>query len=59
VPLDVERALSPAFVRLPQVSYGTRCSTLVIAHQTGVIDFWEATWNEHGHLTGTVKERIG
>lgn len=33
VPLDWERALSPAFIRSEDGAYGTRCSTLVIAER--------------------------
>ncbi|OYY63383.1 MAG: hypothetical protein B7Y51_06160 [Burkholderiales bacterium 28-67-8] len=35
VPLDVERRLSSAFIRTPDSSYGTRCSTLVISERVG------------------------
>jgi len=35
VPLEVERQLSPAFIRTPDNSYGTRCSTLVISERVG------------------------
>ena len=31
VGIEMERKLSPAFIRLPELGYGTRCSTLVIA----------------------------
>jgi uncharacterized protein with NRDE domain len=33
VPIAWERALSPAFIRLPEQGYGTRCSTLVITER--------------------------
>jgi uncharacterized protein with NRDE domain len=33
VPIDWERALSPAFIRIPGQGYGTRCSTLVITER--------------------------
>ena len=33
VPLEWERTLSAAFIRTPDMSYGTRCSTLVIAER--------------------------
>lgn len=58
VPLEVERALSPPFVRLPIVGYGTRCSTVVIRHASGAIDFEERTFDASGALAGTVRERI-
>lgn len=33
VPVEIERALSPAFIRMPQRSYGTRCSTVIVAER--------------------------
>lgn len=33
VPLELERALSPAFIRTADANYGTRCTTLVIAER--------------------------
>jgi len=33
VPLDTERRLSAAFIRTPDMSYGTRCSTLIITEK--------------------------
>ena len=35
VPLDLERQLSPAFIRTPDHAYGTRCSTLIITEKIG------------------------
>ena len=35
VPLPLERALSAAFIRMPERGYGTRCSTLVISERVG------------------------
>ncbi len=35
VGLDRERWLAPAFIRTPDASYGTRCSTLLIAERHG------------------------
>lgn len=35
VPLELERALSAAFIRMPERGYGTRCSTLVISERVG------------------------
>ncbi len=58
VPLEVERALSSPFVRMPVVGYGTRCSTVVARHASGVVDFEERTFDASGALAGTVKERI-
>jgi uncharacterized protein with NRDE domain len=36
IPLDWERALSPAFIRMADHGYGTRCSTVVITERTGL-----------------------
>ncbi len=33
VPLELERELSPAFIRTPDQAYGTRCSTIVITER--------------------------
>ena len=35
IPLEWERQLSSAFIRTPDLAYGTRCSTLVIAERAG------------------------
>ncbi len=35
VPLELERQLSSAFIRTPDSSYGTRCSTLIISERVG------------------------
>jgi uncharacterized protein with NRDE domain len=35
VPLEWERLLSAAFIRTPDMAYGTRCSTLVITEKVG------------------------
>jgi uncharacterized protein with NRDE domain len=58
VPLDVERALSPAFIRMGHVGYGTRSSTVVIGRSDGAVDFEERTWSASGTLVGSVRERI-
>jgi uncharacterized protein with NRDE domain len=58
VPIDVERALSPPFVRLPSVAYGTRCSTVLMRSRDGVIHFEERTFDEHGAVTSVVRESI-
>ena len=34
VPLDTERMLASAFIRSPDMRYGTRCSTLIITERT-------------------------
>jgi uncharacterized protein with NRDE domain len=54
VPLEVERKLSSPFVSMPEVGYGTRCSTVVVRRADGSIDFEERTWNERGELAGVV-----
>ena len=35
VRMELERQLSPAFIRSPDQSYGTRCSTLIITERAG------------------------
>lgn len=35
IPIERERQLSPAFIHLPEMRYGTRCSTLVITERVG------------------------
>jgi len=35
IPLEWERQLSPAFIRTPDLAYGTRCSTLIITERVG------------------------
>jgi len=54
VPLDVERKLSAPFVSMPEVGYGTRCSTVVIRRASGETEFEERTWNERGEVAGIV-----
>lgn len=56
VPLEVERALSSPFVRMPAAAYGTRSSTVVVRDARGFVTFEERTWNERGELDGTVRE---
>ena len=35
VPIELERALAPAFIAMPSRGYGTRCSTLVVTERRG------------------------
>lgn len=46
VPLEVERLLSPAFIRGPV--YGTRCSTVVSLHDDGSVFFEERSFAPSG-----------
>jgi uncharacterized protein with NRDE domain len=58
VPLDVERALSSAFVHgLAHVGYGTRTSTLVRVGRDSV-EVVERTFGASGTLSGEVRARI-
>lgn len=50
VPRELERALSAAFIAMP--GYGTRASTVVLAHRDGRWRFAERTFGETGLLTG-------
>lgn len=58
VPLELERALSPAFIRIPAIAYGTRCSTVITRDEHGVIDFEERRYDASGEVGGTSRERI-
>jgi uncharacterized protein with NRDE domain len=43
-----ERALSPRFIHLPQVGYGTRSSTLILFGTDGLVSFIERTFSDAG-----------
>ena len=48
IPIERERQLSPAFIRIPDQGYGTRCSTLVITERDGrhpLTHVFERTFN--------------
>jgi uncharacterized protein with NRDE domain len=53
VPLEWERQLSPAFIRIPDKAYGTRCSTLIITEKIGrqpVTHVYERGFNASGEV---------
>ncbi|MDP3822769.1 MAG: NRDE family protein [Burkholderiales bacterium] len=53
VRIELERQLSPAFIRTPDQSYGTRCSTLIITERAGrhpVTHVLERTFSATGGL---------
>ena len=68
VPLERERLLSPAFIRItdtgkPEAIYGTRCSTVVIAEQVGdtqiagkavrkIVRVYERVYDARGQVSG-------
>ena len=54
VPLELERHLSAPFIHLPQ--YGTRCSTVVLAHRDGTVYVEERTFDADGVPCGLVCE---
>ncbi len=56
VAIEIERALSPPFVRMHAAAYGTRSSTVVVRSASGALTFEERTWNERGDLVGTVRQ---
>jgi len=58
VPLDVERALSAAFIRMPQHAYGTRCSTVVIGDASGNTQVWERSYTSDGIPAATRHEML-
>ena len=47
--LEIERLLSPAFIRGP--IYGTRCSTVVTIHRDGSVMFEERSFGPDGSPT--------
>ncbi len=53
VPIELERQLSPAFIRIPDQGYGTRCSTLIISERAGrhpVTHVFERTFSATGGM---------
>ncbi len=53
IPIDTERQLSSAFVRMPDATYGTRCSTLVITERIdkrNITHVFERTFSARGGL---------
>jgi hypothetical protein len=53
VRIELERQLSPAFIRTPDQTYGTRCSTLIITERAGrhpVTHVLERTFSATGGL---------
>jgi uncharacterized protein with NRDE domain len=52
VPLEVERALSPAMIRTP--TYGTRSSTVIMWHRSGALSFEERSFDAKGAVLATV-----
>jgi uncharacterized protein with NRDE domain len=45
---DAERRLSPAFIHLPELGYGTRCSSVVLG-RVGDDGQWRLRWMERTH----------
>lgn len=56
VPLAIERALSPPFVR--GASYGTRCSTVLVGHAGGRVELEERSFGPEGEEIGRVRLEI-
>jgi uncharacterized protein with NRDE domain len=56
VPVELERQLSAPFISLPQ--YGTRCSTLLLAHRDGTVYVEERTFGPDGVPCGSVCETL-
>ncbi len=54
VPVELERALAPAFVALP--GYGTRASTVVVLREGGALSFAERTYGEGGRVLSERRE---
>ncbi len=49
IPLELERKLSPLFIRTD--SYGTRCSSVILINQTNQVRFTEVNFNERSEVT--------
>ena len=56
VGLELERALSPARIRLPH--YGTRSSTVLLVSTDGHVTFFERTWPRRGGVPETRRYRF-
>lgn len=56
VPLEIERALSPAFIVGP--TYGTRCSTVLLVGTDGSIEIEERSFGPNGTPGGVVRRRL-
>lgn len=56
VPIEIERLLSPAFIRGP--IYGTRCSTVLVVHNDGAVLFEERSFDARGVPSGVVREHL-
>jgi uncharacterized protein with NRDE domain len=56
VPLDLERHLSAPFIQLP--AYGTRCSTVLLAHRDGTVYVEERSFGPDGAPCGAVCETL-
>lgn len=53
IPLERERMLASAFIRSPDLAYGTRCSTLVITERSGrhnITHVFERSYSAHGGM---------
>src|SRR5262249_47913316 len=46
VPTALEKALSPAFIHIPDKHYGTRASSVILVHVSGEAQFLEVTYSE-------------
>lgn len=56
VGIELERFLSPAFIRGPQ--YGTRASSVITLGTDGLLQFHERSFGPNGALSGEVCERF-
>lgn len=56
VPVELERHLSAPFIALP--GYGTRCSTVLLAHRDGTVHVEERTFGPDGAPGGSVCETL-
>lgn len=57
VDFELEKKLSPLFINIPDIEYGTRCSSVILVDQEDNITFIERTFYK-GQQTGERKETI-
>lgn len=56
ISLEMERLLSSRFIQ--SESYGTRCSTAILFHRNGDIEYTEQSFDSRGHTKGLIREII-
>ena len=56
IPFEMEKKLSPVFIDIPEVRYGTRVSTVITLNQDQQISVWEKSWQDQSikHMSQTI-----